>query len=161
MTKEEITNLFMIHQNYIKLIVQHFLMRYKTYLFMHDELLSECNYRFVTICNKYNPEKDTKFSTFLHAQLNYYMRKRLKKEVKNQVAEETFVFLNETEEAYDPYRFEELLRSASLTTNQKEVLRLRYIVEMTYQEVADELGVSKVAVYKTEARALETFRREM
>jgi RNA polymerase sigma factor (sigma-70 family) len=161
MDKAKKEEMFRYHQNYIKLIVNHFLMRYKTYLFMIDDLIGECNMRFVTICDKYNPEKDTKFSTFLHSQLNYYMRNLLKSEVRTQVAEETFVATMFVEDAYDPFQFEELLRSAALTPNQKDVLRLRYVCDQTYQEVADEMGVSKTAIFKTEARAIDTLRREL
>jgi len=161
MTKAEKESLFIEHQRFIKMIVSHFMMKNPTYLFMYDDLVGECNMRFVTICDKYSPDHGAKFTTFLYDQLQYYMRNALTKEVQSQVAEETFVATNEFQDSYDPFKFEELLMSAPLTSNQKEILRLRYIMDMTYQEVADEMGISKPAVFYTEGRAINTLRRSL
>ena len=161
MTKEEKNSLFYEHRGYIKLIVQQFLMRYKTYLYMYDDMVGEANMRFLVICDKFDPNRDTKFTTFLNGQLRFYLMNMLKKEVVNQVSEETFVEINEWEEAYDPYAFEELLRQAPLSPNQKEIFRLRYIVELTLQEIADEMGCSKQAIDQACQRGLKTLRKSL
>lgn len=161
MTKAEKTSLYYEHQGFIRLIVSYFLQRYKTYVFMYDDLVAECAMRFVTICDKFDPSRDVKFTTFLHSQLMYYLRNAMSAEVRCQVAEETWVATTEFNEVYDPYAFEELLRGGTLTENQKEVLRLRYIMDMTYQEIADEMGVSRPAIFYSENRALETLRRDL
>ena len=161
MTKDQKSSLFVEHERYIKMIVTHYMRQHPTYLFMYDDLLGECGLRFCTICDKFNPEQGTKFTTFLFDQLQYYMRNALTKEVQSQVAEETFVATTDFDDSYNPFKFEELLQSAALTQNQKEILRLRYILDMTYQEIADEMGVSKPAVFKTGSRALETLRRDL
>lgn len=42
----------------------------------------------------------------------------------------------------------------------KQILRLRYLQEMSYQEVADEVGVSKVTVYNHLSQAMDTIRKQ-
>jgi RNA polymerase sigma factor (sigma-70 family) len=128
---------------------------------MYDDLLGEAALRFVEICDKFDPKRDVKFTTFLHSQLFFYLQNAITKEVRTQMAEEMFVVMNDYDNSYDPNKFEELLRSAALTPNQRDVLRLRYIVGMTYQEIADELGISKPAAFKTEQRAVDTLKREL
>ena len=43
----------------------------------------------------------------------------------------------------------------------KRILRLRYLQEQSYQEVADDVGVSKVTVYNHISQALDWIRRQM
>ena len=40
----------------------------------------------------------------------------------------------------------------------RQILRLRHLQEMSYQEIADTLGVSKVTVYNHLSQAMDTIR---
>ncbi len=42
----------------------------------------------------------------------------------------------------------------------KQIFRLRYLQEMSYQEVADEVGVSKVTVFNHLSQALDGIRKQ-
>lgn len=42
----------------------------------------------------------------------------------------------------------------------KQIFRLRYLQEMSYQEVADEVGVSKVTVFNHLSQALDWIRKQ-
>jgi RNA polymerase sigma factor (sigma-70 family) len=162
MTKADKESLYYEHRGYIRLIVSYFMSKNKTYLFMHDDLLQDAAEKFLLICDKYDPEREVKFTTFLYDQLQYYLRNALIKEVQTQVAEETYSDIKLAEDdAYDPNRFEEILHWVPITENQREVLRLRYVVGLTYQEIADEFNISKQSVKRTEDRALKMLRTNL
>lgn len=60
----------------------------------------------------------------------------------------------------DDERLEQLIRiiEALEPPIRRQILRLRFLREMTYQEVADELHVSKVTVYNHLSQAMDTIR---
>ena len=47
-----------------------------------------------------------------------------------------------------------------LSLQAQRIFRMRFIDEMTYQQIGDELGISKVAVYKHVSQAVELLRQK-
>jgi RNA polymerase sigma factor (sigma-70 family) len=156
-TKEEIGKMFEEHQDYIKKIVASFLKLYPTFYYMMDDLVGECNYRFVGIVKKFDEDK-SKFTTFLFDQCWHYLQKVINKETRRSMGEEAYVVQAKKNDRYEMSYFEKLLQTGECTPMQCEILRCRYIAGMSFEEIAQELGTSKQACQQAEARALTKLR---
>ena len=89
--------------------------------------------------------------------LNLIIHKSLRERVAKSLPDETCVVFSEDSDS----RLEQLML---LIENlepplRKQIFRLRYLQEKSYQEVADELGVSKVTVFNHISQALDWIRK--
>jgi RNA polymerase sigma-70 factor (ECF subfamily) len=71
-------------------------------------------------------------------------------------------YLVETEPSDPVIDTTELMHYAEthLSLQAQRIFRMRFIDEMTYQQIGDELGISKVAVYKHVSQAVELLRQK-
>ena len=71
-------------------------------------------------------------------------------------------YLVETEPSDSAIDTTELLRyvETHLSLKTQRIFRMRFIDEMTYQQIGDELGISKVAVYKHVSQSVELLRQK-
>jgi len=159
-SKEEIAELFEEHQAYIKRIVGSFLKRYPSYYYLVDDLVGACNLKFLRIVKKFDEDAGVQFTSFLWDQLWYYCLKEIEKETKIHEGERLYAEeeVHLRDDTYDLPYFETLLEKGDCTPGQAEVLRCRFIAGMTYDEIAEVLGVTKQAVYNQEQRALRKMR---
>ena len=90
--------------------------------------------------------------------LNLIAHKGVKEKVAKLLIDDTDVILSdETDE-----RLEQLLLLIDDLEPpiQKQIFRLRYLSEMSYQEVADEVGVSKVTVFNHLSKAMDWIKEQ-
>lgn len=90
--------------------------------------------------------------------LNLIAHKGVKEKVAKLLIDDTDVILSdETDE-----RLEQLLLLIDDLEPpiRKQIFRLRYLSEMTYQEVADKVGVSKVTVFNHLSQAMDWIRKQ-
>lgn len=161
LTKGQKEDLFLENQRYLHLILQEFLKRQPTFYYMYDDMYQVASIKFLHIVDKFDPTKGCKLSTFLHQQIRFYLQNMVKKEVLYKTAERGYTEEFEFPTSYDPYKFQEILRWAVLTEYQKDIIRMRYCEDMTFEEIAHEFGVSKQAINRSEKRAIETLKREI
>ena len=71
-------------------------------------------------------------------------------------------YLVEEESAESTIDTTELLHyvETHLSLQVQRIFRMRFIDEMTYQQIGDELGISKVAVYKHVSQSVELLRQK-
>lgn len=62
------------------------------------------------------------------------------------------------DDPYDTDNFEDILTEGECTGNQKEILRMRFILGMTEKEIGEDLDTSQQAVHNTIQRALKRLR---
>lgn len=71
-------------------------------------------------------------------------------------------FLGDEETGYDRFEVSGVLEKvmAGLSTTEKEIIRKRFLLEITQREVADALGISQMTVSRIEKTMIEKFRME-
>ena len=161
LTKGHKADLFKENQRYLHLILQEFLKRKPSFYYMYDDLYQEASLKFLHVLDRYDSTKGMKLSTFIHQQIRWYLLNAVAKEVRYSLAEQSYTEELEMPTSYDPYKFQEILRWATLTDYQKDIIRMRYLEDMTFEEISMEFGVSKQAISRSERRAVETLRREL
>ena len=159
-TKQQKEDMFISNKRYLHLILQEFLKRRPTFYYMYDDLYQEASLKFLLIVDKYRDDKGCKFSTFLHEQVRFYLMNAVSKEIRYKMGEQKYLKSVKITEGYNPYEFDDVLRGAILTDYQKDIVKIRYLCDMTFEEIAMEYGVSKQAISRTERRAVETLKRE-
>ena len=93
-----------------------------------------------------------------HRSLNLIAHKSVKERVAKLLLDDADVILSEdTDERLDQLM---LLIENLEPPVRKQIFRLRYLQEKSYQEVADEVGVSKVTVFHHISQALDWIRKQ-
>ena len=93
-----------------------------------------------------------------HRCLNLIAHKSVKERVAKLLLDDADVILSEdTDERLDQLM---LLIENLEPPVRKQIFRLRYLQEKSYQEVADEVGVSKVTVFRHISQALDWIRKQ-
>jgi RNA polymerase sigma factor (sigma-70 family) len=160
MSKAEKTKLYEENRYYIRFIVVNFLKVNPSYWYMVDDMEAEMTMEFLRLLDTFDEERG-KLSSYIHMRLWSCLKKMITKEYLTQTAEQVYTEINPLPESYEPGQFEKLLKYVDLSCNQRDILRLRFILGYTYDEVAEELGVTKQAVSQAEKRAIEHFKKEM
>lgn len=166
-TKEEIAKLYEEYEYYIGYIVWYFLAQHPTFIYMKQDMMAECAYRFVQIMQKYDGNI-SKISTYLHTQLPYYLMNMLAKEAKLTTGEALYIEELETWDAYvdeaepeDLYAFDDIILNARCSTQQREVLRRKFVYDQQDEVIASELGISQQAVNRIYQRAKERIKQRI
>lgn len=112
--------------------------RYKTAIDADD--LSSVSYETLWRCiNKFDPDRNAKFTSYLYQQLNYAFKNQLKKDSKHQ----SFA-TDKIEKVFnDETRLEAMDLIQSMPSDLGTVLRQRFIDNMTIQEIGEANGYSR------------------
>jgi RNA polymerase sigma factor (sigma-70 family) len=112
--------------------------RYKNAIDQDD--LSSVSHETLWRCiDKFDPSRETKFTSYLYQQLNYAFKNQLKRDSRNK----SYATDNIEKSTCDDVRLEVMDIISSMPEDLGSVLHQRFICNMTIQEIGDSNGYSR------------------
>jgi RNA polymerase sigma factor (sigma-70 family) len=155
-TKEQKEALYLEHKDYIEILIWHFLNEHPFNAYLKD-LIQEMALKFLEILEGYDPKKAA-LTTLIYLAIpracsNYCRRESMERKMRGEL-----VHLMEDSYEVDFEHFNRMVDHDNLTEIQKDILRMRFVLGMTYREIAELQDKDESTIRESERSALGKLR---